>query len=307
MRILDGFFEKVNYQDNTSILLHSNKETDNYATHWHSAMEIIMPIDNIYTVIIGKKKYVLNEGDVLVIPAGELHEIIAPKTGLRKILLFDFSLISNLKGFFSISNIFNQTRYINEDNSPDILIPLQNLFDEINHEYNNNNTLREGAIYALLIQMFVLLGRKFMNTSNSFPDVKINKQKEYVAKFNLIFEYININYTEDITLDKIADVAGFSKFHFCRLFKQFTGSTFYDYLNQRRIKEAENLLLNPELTITDVAMHSGFSSISTFNRVFKSFKECTPTEFKKLYQENKIILEDYPQDKNHMLDSLSLF
>ena len=65
--------------------------------------------------------------------------------------------------------------------------------------------------------MFVVLGRKYMNTENIFPDVKLNKQKEYIEKFNLIFDYINENYMEDISLDTIADVAGFSKFHFSRL------------------------------------------------------------------------------------------
>ena len=292
MRILAGIFEKVDYQNDSSILLHNNKETDNYSIHWHTAIELIMPIENIYTVIIGKNSYALNEGDILIIPPGELHELVAPETGMRRILLFDFSLITKLKGFSNISSIFNQPRLINERHSSDILAPLQQLFDEVAKEYHNNNTLREGAIYALLVQMFVLLGRKYMSTDNLFPDVKSNKQKEYVAKFNLIFEYINNNFMNDITLDKIADVAGFSKFHFSRLFKQFTDTTFYDYLNQRRVKEAEKLLLNPELTITDVAMHSGFSSISTFNRVFKDFKECTPTEFKKLFQHKNQFSQD---------------
>jgi AraC-like DNA-binding protein len=132
--------------------------------------------------------------------------------------------------------------------------------------------------------MLVLTGRKYMNTENLFPDVKLNKQREYIEKFNAIFEYIGNNYTEDISLDTIADVAGFSKFHFSRLFKQFTDISFYDYLNQRRVKEAEKLLLDPHLTITEVAMRAGFSSIATFNRVFKNFKECTPTEFKNLYR-----------------------
>ena len=102
---------------------------------------------------------------------------------------------------------------------------------------------------------------------------------------------------EDISLDTIADVAGFSKFHFSRLFKQFTNISFYDYLNQRRVKEAEKLLLNPNLSITEVAMRSGFSSISTFNRVFKSFKECTPTEFKNLYQQRIVKTASYDEYK----------
>lgn len=281
---MEGIYEKVDYQNNSSILLHINHETDNYSTHWHTAIEMIMPVSNFYTVTIGKTTYRLLEGEILIIPPGELHELIAPEDGVRRILLFDFSLISNLRGFSNIASVLNQPRLINEATAPDILPQLQSLFDEITAEYTSKNTLREAAMYALIIQMFVLLGRKYMSTENLFPDVKVNKQKEYIEKFNLIFDYINNNFMEDISLETIADVAGFSKFHFSRLFKQFTDMSFYDYLNQRRVKEAEKYLLNPSLSITEIALRSGFSSISTFNRVFKSFKECTPTEFKNLYR-----------------------
>ena len=284
MRILDGIYEKVDYQNNSSILLHINKVSDNYSPHWHTAVEIIMPINNFYTVVIGRTTYLLQEGDILVIPPGELHELLAPKEGLRRVLLFDYSLISSLKGITNIFTVLNQPRLITRRNAPETLEELTKLYDEITLEYTSNYTLKEAAIYSLIIKMFVIMGRKYMNTEHIFPDVKLNKQKEYIEKFNLIFDYINDNYMEEISLDTIADVAGFSKFHFSRLFKQFTDMSFYDYLNQRRVKEAEKLLLNPNLSITEVAMRSGFSSISTFNRVFKNFKECTPTEFKNLYQ-----------------------
>lgn len=283
MRIMDGIFEKVDYQDNSSILLHINNEADNYTLHWHTAIELIMPIENVYTIVIGKVSYQLEEGDILFIPPGELHELIAPEKGVRRILLFDFSLINDLKGFSNIFTVLNQPHLINDINAHDILIQMQGLFSEITSEYQSKNTLKEAAIYALIIQMFVLMGRKYYNTENLFPDVKVNKQREYIKKFDLIFEYININYMEEISLETISDIAGFSKFHFSRLFKQFTDLSFYDYLNQRRVKEAEKLLLDPNLSITEIALRSGFSSISTFNRVFKSFKECTPTEFKNLY------------------------
>lgn len=284
MRIMDGIYEKVDYQDNTSILLHINHVFENFSVHWHTAIELIMPIENIYTVNIGKITYVLKEGDILIIPPGELHELIAPEQGVRRILLFDFSLISNLKGLSNVLTILNQPRLISQTTAPEIHSRLQHLFDEIAYEYQSSNTLREAAIYALIIQMFVTASRKFWNTGNLFPDVKLSKQREYIEKFNMIFDFINNNFTEDITLDTAANVAGFSKFHFTRLFKQFINMSFYDYLNQRRVKEAEKLLLEPSLTITEVAMRSGFSSIATFNRVFKSFKECTPTEFKNLYR-----------------------
>lgn len=289
MRILDGIYEKVDYRDNSSILLHINREDDNYSPHWHTAIEIIMPTNNSYTVVIGRTTYHLQERDILIIPPGELHEVIAPTDGLRRILLFDYSLISSLKGITNIFTALNQPRLITWQNAPDTNNTLTKLYDELTLEYNSNNTLKEAAIYSIIIKMFVVLGRKYMNTEQIFSDIKLNKQKEYIEKFNMTFEYINENFMEEITLDTIANVAGFSKFHFSRLFKQFTDMSFYDYLNQRRIKETEKLLLDPNLSITEVAMRSGFSSISTFNRVFKYFKECTPTEFKNLYQRrNKI-------------------
>ncbi len=298
MRILDGVFEKVDYKDNSPILLHINNSSVSYSPHWHTAVEIIMPINNAYNVVIGKTTYNIQEKDILIIPPGELHELVAPNDGSRLILLFDYSLISSLKSITNVYTVLNQPRFITIHNAPDTYSELTKIFNEISYEYNSDNTLREAALYSLIIKMFVVMGRKYMNTENIFPDVKISKQKEYIEKFNLIFDYINENFMEEISLDTIADVVGFSKFHFSRLFKQFTDMSFYDYLNQRRVKEAEKLLLNPSLSITEVAMRSGFSSISTFNRVFKIFKECTPSEFKNLYQQRNIIKHSI-----HMLNS----
>lgn len=281
---LNGVFEKVDFIANSSIKLHMNREYEDYPIHWHAATEIIMPVENTYSVTMNKTQYTLNEGDILIIPPGELHELFAPPTGTRIIFMFDFTLVSNLKGFSSILPVITQPRLITKQNCPDIYDEERALLWKIAEEFRDQNTLWEATIYSLIIQMFVLIGRNHIDSGGLFPDVRANKQKEYIEKFNKIFEYIDNNYTEDISLETVADVAGFSKFHFSRLFKQFTDTSFYDYLNLRRIKAAENLLLDPALPITEIALQSGFSSISTFNRVFKAFKKCTPTEFKDLYR-----------------------
>ena len=61
------------------------------------------------------------------------------------------------------------------------------------------------------------------------------------------------------------------------------GCTFYDYLINQRIKAPEVLLTRDDLSITDIALQSGFSSISTFNRTFKLKKGCTPGEYRTLF------------------------
>lgn len=283
IKYLDGIFERVDFEKHSSILLYMNKEYENYPVHWHTAMEIIMPLEEDYKVVINKTTYHLNVGDIIIIPPGDLHELYAPPTGSRIIFQFDFSIIGNLKGFSSTFPILLHPRLITLENSPELYETLKQLLLSIKDEYVENDSLCEASIYSKTIQMFVLIARRYMNAGSLFPDLKVSKQKEYYEKFTLIFDYINTNLSDDITLDKIADIAGFSKFHFSRIFKQFTNLSFYDYLIQQRVKTAENMLLNPNMTITEVAMHSGFSSMSTFNRVFKSVKECTPTEFKNLY------------------------
>jgi AraC-like DNA-binding protein len=99
-------------------------------------------------------------------------------------------------------------------------------------------------------------------------------------KFNTVMDYIDSHYTEDLNQDDIAASVGFSKYHFSRLFKQYTNYTFSSYITRRRIRAAENLLEQPELSVTEVALQSGFPSISTFNRVFKQVKNCTPSEYR---------------------------
>ncbi len=292
-RIVNGVFEKVGFEADSSILFYINDEQEDYPTHWHTAMEIIMPIENTYAVSMNKMAYSLKVGDILIIPPGELHALYAPSTGSRIVMLFDASLLSNVRGFSPIFPVLMQPRIISKDNAPEIYEAQKELLFRIRDEYNSNNPLREAAIYALIIQMFVNIGRNHMDSDTLFPMVRQGKQKEYIEKFNMLFEYIDKNYTEDLSLETVAGVAGFSKFHFSRLFKQFTDMSFYDYLNQRRVRAAESLLLDPDIPITEIAMRSGFSSISTFNRVFKSFKECTPSEFKKMYR-NKSLPETTP-------------
>ena len=133
-----------------------------------------------------------------------------------------------------------------------------------------------------MLEVLVLIGRHHTASSCNF-NVGRHKQQEYLERFLSICEYIDAHCTEDLTLDEIAKIAGFSKYHFSRLFKQFTNNTFYKYLNQKRIELALILLADPEISVTETAMQSGFANPSTFIRVFKAEKGCTPTEFRRMF------------------------
>lgn len=279
-RKLQAKEELVDFWRNTSHRIWMNEQAYSFAPHWHSAMEIICPVENTYDVNASGMCFKLNPGDILIIPPGELHELIAPDWGRRFIYLMNISLISKLKGFAGIQTILSHPLLINKSEFPKIYDDIYQILLQIRNEYFNNNEFAELSIQALLLSLFVKIGDNHNNAEELFPNVRLYKQKEYVQKFNQALEYIDNHYNEEITLGTVADQIGFSKYHFSRVFKQYTGYTFCDYLTYRRIKVAEDFLASPDYSITEVAMQAGFSSISTFNRLFKQQKGCTPSEYR---------------------------
>ena len=92
--------------------------------------------------------------------------------------------------------------------------------------------------------------------------------------------YINKHFTEDITVGHLAERAGFSQYHFIRIFKKETGLTPYEYIINIRINTAKYLLRNSQLSVKDICFNTGFSSESVFCSAFKKRLGITPTEYR---------------------------
>lgn len=272
--------EIVSFKSDTTMRIWFNDLNRHFPTHWHSALEIIFPIENYYDACIDNTLYHILPGEIFIIPPGELHSLSSPAAGKRFIYLFDISFLTKIKGFSSIQSILSKPLHITKDSYSKIYDELCSYLTQMKNEYFNKSDYCELSIYALLLNLFVKLGCNRIDSVNLFPNARSYKQKEYIQKFNSLLEFIDCHYMEDLHLDSIASSTGFSKYHFSRLFKQYTGFTFCDYLNYRRIKIAEELLAKPDYSVTEVALQSGFSSISTFNRIFKQQKHCTPSEYR---------------------------
>lgn len=79
---LDGIHETVTYKENSSLRLFVNTDCEDYPIHWHTPMEIIMPLEGTYTVFLGDKPVLLQEGDIIFICPGILHSLVAPENEL---------------------------------------------------------------------------------------------------------------------------------------------------------------------------------------------------------------------------------
>ncbi|QQS39662.1 MAG: helix-turn-helix transcriptional regulator [Acidobacteriota bacterium] len=95
-----------------------------------------------------------------------------------------------------------------------------------------------------------------------------------------VVEFVHENYSSRLTLARIAKVAGVHPVHLSRVFRIHRGSTIAEYIRHLRIKRAQELLANPELTLAQIAIETGFADQSHFTRLFKTLTTKTPFQFR---------------------------
>lgn len=279
---LSGDYETVEYENQRYVMLYDNDEIEEYPTHWHNAVEVIIPLHNGFTVTVGGTDYHLNEKEIIVIPPGELHSMPAQE-GRRIIFQCDNSIISDVPALEAIVPVFAEALQITPSLSKELYVVSRKSILDIYSEYYSKSALADVKIYLCLIKMLTSV-REYQLTQAADAFSGELAGRDDSKKFSMVMKYINQNYMYEIPLEKIASIAGYSKYHFSRIFKKYNNVSYIQYINSKRIKAAERLLIDPTLSVTEVAMRAGFASLTTFNRAFKKAKNCTPTEFKTLYK-----------------------
>lgn len=105
---------------------------------------------------------------------------------------------------------------------------------------------------------------------------------QYISRVNKVQDYINTNLNKELTLPELAAVAGFSEYHFHRIFSGIVNESLYKYINRQRLEKAANYLINyPEKSITDIAFDTGFSESSIFARSFKKTYGMNASSYRK--------------------------
>jgi AraC-like DNA-binding protein len=102
-----------------------------------------------------------------------------------------------------------------------------------------------------------------------------------LAALNTAVQYVNDNYTQDMSLDDASRIVGMSRSAFSRYFSKTTGSSFTDFVTRLRVNKACELLMGSDLLVANVCYQSGFNNLANFNRRFLKLKGLSPTEFRR--------------------------
>jgi AraC family transcriptional regulator len=114
----------------------------------------------------------------------------------------------------------------------------------------------------------------------AMKQVEFPQKDNYIQSVYKVIFYIEQNYGYELTLEELASVAGFSKYHFHRIFKSIIGETLSDYIRRVRLSST-TLKLKTNQKISHIAMNSGYETNASFSKAFKKHFGVTPTEFSK--------------------------
>jgi AraC-like DNA-binding protein len=279
---MQGSFEKTILEPDFPFRLFFNDGYVSTPHHWHEDIEIIYLVEGRLKVGISNDIYSLTKGDILFIGSGAVH-CFFEEMGLstRAVIQFRMSIydtfLSGNQDTRTIRPTFNQSMHLTSGTEIHGLMERQ--IKELIKEHSEG---KEGYKLFLKGRLYDLAGilLRYMPKGVYSKEAESN-QMEKLKRLDKVFQYVEKNYQESIDLGEISGVAGFSKYHFSRFFKETTGVTFLDYLNNFKIAKAEWFLLYDKDSTLDIAYKSGFNSVKTFNRVFKDIKGCAPMEYRK--------------------------
>jgi len=131
--------------------------------------------------------------------------------------------------------------------------------------------------YDSFVQLLTVFSEHLAMVGKQVLVQKANAEPTMIVRAK---EFIRERHAENLRLGQVAGAVNASTFYFCKMFKKVTGINFTDYVAQVRVEKARNLLLNPDLRISEIAYAVGFQSLTHFNRVFKKVIGRCPSQYR---------------------------
>jgi AraC-like DNA-binding protein len=256
----------------------------NFLAHWHNDLEFVYVCEGSIRMGINSESRLLHQGDMAFCSSGDIHYYDSsdyPSTIL--LLIFNPQLVGSPGGWPKdirlISPFISASNQESETAAGGVLpAGASELMHQLHRESKDQLPQHELFITGMLYE---LCGMILRHLPFEPADQKKDKRRMTSMKvMQTVLDYLESNYSSVITLEDAAKQADMSLFYFSRFFKSMTGMSYISYLNHIRVNKAEEMLLNSDKPIIDIALDCGFTNVRTFNRVFKQFRNRTPSSFR---------------------------
>lgn len=249
--------------------------------HFHSSLEFLYILQGGYLCHTDKDSIYVNEGEIIFFNSRTPHSTESTTNRTVECVMLQFDNIMKIpENAKCLSNFIEQNNvpyYVFKADNKNTNI-LAELIMTIYDEHKKSDIAHNYVIAAKKLEIIALLYR-----TGLINDYKLESLYEKnIQRIMPIIEFIESNYASIISLDDISNVLHMNKNYICKIFKFATNKTIMDYLNFVRVENAK-ALIKSGVSIFQVSSSVGFSSQSYFNKVFRKYILCTPSEYKKRF------------------------
>lgn len=238
-------------------------------THYHpNCFELTFVMKGTLTFSVGGTDYKLKGGDIFLTFPDEVHSTNLNPVSISELLWFQID-ISNPDFLF----------FLDVPSSKQLAKQLKHLKNRIFHMNSTMMTLIQDAFHHArqyhtpqLVASYLVLLLQLLGNDSTTSDACLS------TDILLSIDYISVHLTEQIELNRLADLCGLSVSAYKQKFKQQMGITPRNYINMQKIERAKQLL-DSGCSITDTAMTLGFNTSNYFTTVFKKYTFQSPTDY----------------------------
>ena len=281
-RILQGRQEFVTYPEDSTIRMWYGDTPDAFALHWHTAAEIALVLEGECLYETSQSSYHVHADEVLIVPPRCPHTLTMGKDSRRCLLLFEVDPLEHMRDFAPLIKQQTQPIHLSAEFARQSGVVMT--INQIVSLYRFREPMWNMNCYSLLMQTFASLGHLSV-ASEEAPEQPPDTASLMASTevMDSVLGYIGQNYMKDISLEHMAAYTGYSKWYFSRMFKQHTGVSFTQYLTLVRMTSFRQALIHERTSVAEICARSGFSSATTFHRVFREMNGCTPSEYRAIY------------------------
>ena len=252
---------------------------ENWAPHYHRALELIYILEGTATVFMNKQKYVLKPKDILVIDSMRLHELVYRKRKATGVLV-EISKSYMKKFLPEIEQLDIEFCSQQKEGKEAETARLQQIMEEISLAYRDHARGFMLKSASLMLELLSILTECFSISSYEVIPGHFISRMEHLGD---TIAYIEENYRRSISLQEAADHVGFSKEYFCRYFKKNSGYSFMDFLSNVRLNHIYQDLLFTADPVNEIIDRNGYANTKLFYEKFKKKYGLTPGQVRRLH------------------------
>ena len=245
--------------------------------HWHDAVEIIYVLEGNLTVKMELISYELSAGDCIIINPDQVHSTISIDGNTSLLLQIPHKELRQICPG-TVNKRFICDPFTKARRQMDSLDSLKKLILQIQDSFSLESEFSSLLQASLLLKIVFEL---YSNFAHSVTATDVNKSEKNRNRLEMIFDYTKNHYNEQIALEDVANLLHFQVNYFCRFFKQNTGMTYLNYLNDYRLSKIYHDLVVTDLPLSQLLEIHGFTNYKVFSRLFKERFQTTPKKIHK--------------------------